>query len=103
MIRGYLFALDPTDAQAEAMRSHCGAARVAYNWCLAQVKANWAQRAAEQTYGLTGDQLTPWINTSAYSLRRPTPPGVRTCRPRWATGVRAAPGCRGSSRSAAPA
>ena len=52
------------------MRSHCGAQRVAYNWCLAQVKANWAQRAAEQTYGLTGDQLTPWINTSAYSLRK---------------------------------
>ena len=70
MIRAYLFALDPTDAQAEAMRSHCGAVRVAYNWCLARVWANWAQRAAEQTYGLTGDQLTPWINTSAYSLRK---------------------------------
>ena len=70
MIRAYLFALDPTDQQVEAMRSHCGAARVADNWCLAQVKANWAQRAAEQTYGLTGDQLTPWINTSAYSLRK---------------------------------
>ena len=40
MIRAYLFALDTTEAQAEPMRSHCGAARVAYNWCLAQVKAN---------------------------------------------------------------
>jgi putative transposase len=70
VIRAYLFALDPTDQQVEAMRSHCGAARVAYNWCLAQVRANWSQRAAEQTYGLTGDQLTPWINTSAYSLRK---------------------------------
>ncbi|MGH3628784.1 MAG: RNA-guided endonuclease TnpB family protein, partial [Sciscionella sp.] len=70
MIRAYLFALDPTDAQAERFRSHCGGQRVAYNWCLAQVKANWAQRAAEASYGLTGDQLTGWINTSAYSLRK---------------------------------
>jgi putative transposase len=69
VIRAYLFALDPTAAQAEAMRSHCGAARVAYNWCLARVRANWAQRAAEQTYGLSGDQLTPWVDTSAYGLR----------------------------------
>jgi putative transposase len=70
MIRAYLFALDPTDAQAEAMRSHCGAARVAYNWCVARVRANWAQRAAEQTYGLSGDQLTQWVDTSAYGLRK---------------------------------
>lgn len=68
MIRAYLFALDPTEGQDAAFRSHCGAQRVAYNWCLAQVRANWAQRVAEQTYGL--DQLTPWINTSAYSLRK---------------------------------
>ena len=84
MIRAYLFALDPTDAQAEAMRSHCGAQRVAYNWCLAQVRANWAQRAAEQTYGLTGDQLTPWINTSAYSLRKAWNAAKSTVAPWWA-------------------
>jgi putative transposase len=70
VIRAYLFALDPAAHQTKQFRSHCGAQRVAYNWCLAQVRANWAQRAAEQTYGLTGDQLTPWINTSAYSLRK---------------------------------
>lgn len=51
MIRAYLFALDPTDKQVEAMRSHCGAARVAYNWCLAQVRANWEQRKAEESCG----------------------------------------------------
>ena len=50
MIRAYLFALDPTDQQVEAMRSHCGAQRVAYNWCLAQVKANWAQQIAIRTH-----------------------------------------------------
>jgi putative transposase len=70
VIRAYLFALDPTDAQAEVMRSHCGAARVAYNWCLARVKANWEQRRAEESYGIPEDQRTPWINISAYSLRK---------------------------------
>lgn len=69
MIRGYLFALDPTPAQVEAFRSHCGAARFAYNWCAARVQANWAQRAAEATYGIPEDQLTPWIGTSFYDLR----------------------------------
>ena len=40
VIRAFLFALDPTDAQAEAFRSHCGAQRFAYNWGLALVRAN---------------------------------------------------------------
>lgn len=70
MIRAYLFALDPTEAQVEAMRSHCGAARVAYNWCLARVRANWAQRAAEESYGILEHERTPWINTSGYGLRK---------------------------------
>lgn len=70
MIRAYLFALDPTEEQAELFRSHCGAQRLAYNWCLARVRANWAQRAAEQTYGLSGEALTPWVDTSAYGLRK---------------------------------
>ena len=70
MICAYLFALDPTASQAAAMHSHCGAARVAYNWCLAQVRANWAQRAAEESYGIPEAERTPWIHASAYSLRR---------------------------------
>jgi putative transposase len=84
VIRAYLFALDPTDRQDAAFRSHCGAQRVAYNWCLAQVRANWAQRAAEQTYGLTGDQLTPWIATSAYSLRKAWNAAKPVVAPWWA-------------------
>ena len=40
MIRAYLFALDPADAQVQVFGSHCGAQRVAYNWCLARVRAN---------------------------------------------------------------
>jgi putative transposase len=83
MIRAYLFALDPTPAQAEMFRSHCGAQRVAYNWCLARVLANWAQRHAEQTYGLAGDQLTPWIDTSAYSLRKEWNQAKATVAPWW--------------------
>ncbi|MGH4002297.1 MAG: IS607 family element RNA-guided endonuclease TnpB [Pseudonocardiaceae bacterium] len=84
MIRAFLFALDPTDEQVAQFRSHCGAQRVAYNWCLARVKANWAQRAAEQTYGLSGDELTPWINTSAYSLRRAWNTAKDVVAPWWA-------------------
>ena len=70
MIRAFLFALDPTDAQAEAFRSHCGAQRFAYNWGLALVRANLDQRAAEHSYGIAEDQLTPPVSFSAYSLRR---------------------------------
>ncbi len=70
VIRAYLFALDPTPAQGRAFGSHCGAQRVAYNWCLAWVRANWAQRAAEQSYGLVGDELTPWINTLCLGAAR---------------------------------
>jgi len=66
----YRFALDPTPAQERALRSHCGAARVAFNWGLAQVKANLGQREAEKSYGITGDELTPSLSWSLYSLRK---------------------------------
>ena len=57
----YRFALDPTPAQERALRSHAGAARVAFNWGLARVKANLGQREAEKSYGITRDDLTPAI------------------------------------------
>ena len=84
MIRAYLFALDPTEAQVEAMRSHCGAARKAYNWALGKVKANWAQRAAEESYGIPEHERTPWIDTSAYSLRKAWNAEKGTIAPWWA-------------------
>jgi putative transposase len=84
VIRAYLFALDPTPTQVEALRSHCGAARVAYNWCLAQVKANWQQRAAEESYGIPADQRTPWIDTSAYGLRKAWNAAKDRVAPWWA-------------------
>ncbi len=58
-ILAYRFALDPTPAQERALRSHAGAARVAFNWGLARVKAVMGQRAAESTYGITGGRPDP--------------------------------------------
>jgi hypothetical protein len=63
-------ALDPTPTQVRNMRSHCGAARVAFNWGLARVKAVMGQREAEATYGISDDGLTPSISWSLYSLRK---------------------------------
>ncbi|SDY18016.1 putative transposase [Amycolatopsis xylanica] len=51
------------------MRSHCGAQRFAFNWGLAQVTANLAQRNAEASYGLEGDSQTAPMSWSAYDLR----------------------------------
>jgi putative transposase len=44
VIQAYRFALDPTPRQRRALASHCGAARVAYNWGLHLVKARLDQR-----------------------------------------------------------
>ncbi|ORX15991.1 transposase [Mycolicibacterium wolinskyi] len=69
MLRAYRFALDPTPAQEQRLRSHCGAARFAYNHMLALVKANLDQRTAERTYDIPETELTPALNWSFYSLR----------------------------------
>jgi Helix-turn-helix domain len=66
----YRFALDPTPTQVRNMASHCGAARVAYNWGLAHVKAAAGQREAETTYGLPIEALTPAVSWSLYWLRK---------------------------------
>jgi putative transposase len=68
--QAYRYALDLTPRQERAVLSHCGAARVAYNWALARVKANLDQRAAERTYGLGKDALTPSPDWSLAGLRR---------------------------------
>lgn len=84
MIRAYLFALDPTSAQQERFRSHCGAQRYAYNFGLALVKANLDQRAAERSYGIGEDQLAPVVSWSAYSLRRAWNAAKQDAAPWWA-------------------
>ncbi|WP_433673063.1 IS607 family element RNA-guided endonuclease TnpB [Nocardia sp. CA-136227] len=83
-IQAYRFALEPTHDQAQALRSHCGATRFAYNWGRRKVLANWAQRQAEATYGIPDDELTPWINQSAYSLRKTWNAEKGTVAPWWA-------------------
>ncbi|MCK9928645.1 IS607 family element RNA-guided endonuclease TnpB [Frankia sp. Mgl5] len=58
-LQAYRFALDPNNTQLADLHRHAGAARFVFNWGLARVKAALSQREAEQTYGLTGDMLTP--------------------------------------------
>jgi putative transposase len=70
VVRGYKFALDPNAGQQQALRSHCGAARAAYNWAVAWVTASWRQRTAEASYDIAGEELTPWRSWSLPTLRR---------------------------------
>jgi putative transposase len=70
VIQAYRFALDPTPTREAALRSQCGGQRFAFNWGLVRVKANLDQRKAEQSYGLAGEQLTPSLPWTAYSLRK---------------------------------
>ncbi|MFF3440651.1 IS607 family element RNA-guided endonuclease TnpB [Streptosporangium sp. NPDC002721] len=81
--QAYRYALDPTPEQARMLASHCGAARFAFNWALARVKAAMDQRAAEQSYGIADEVLTevPW---SLYSLRRTWNAAKDTIAPWWA-------------------
>lgn len=54
VMRAYLFALDATPGQRRALASHCGAARVAYNWGLRLVEHRLEQRYAGH------DVEVPW-------------------------------------------
>ncbi|WP_218017215.1 helix-turn-helix domain-containing protein [Rhodococcus marinonascens] len=83
VIQAYKFALDPNPGQEDALRSHCGAQRFAYNWGLATVKANLDQRTAERSYGITDDDLTPPVSWSAYSLRKDWNRGKDEVAPWW--------------------
>ncbi|MGW6396355.1 RNA-guided endonuclease InsQ/TnpB family protein [Streptomyces sp. NPDC055103] len=60
--QGLRFELAPTDEQVVAMGGHCGLSRVVENFCLETVRKKWAQRKAEESYGITGCDLTkvPW-------------------------------------------
>ncbi|MFE4687846.1 IS607 family element RNA-guided endonuclease TnpB, partial [Streptomyces sp. NPDC056721] len=70
VVKAYRFALDPNAAQQVSMRSHCGAARAAYNWAVGWVSASWWQRKAEETYGVPEAGLTQWRPWSLPSLRK---------------------------------
>ncbi|MDQ1027102.1 putative transposase [Streptomyces umbrinus] len=70
VVQAYRFALDPNAGQEAALRSHCGAARAAYNWAVGWVEASWWQRRAEESYGIAEEDLTPWRPWSLPSLRK---------------------------------
>ena len=80
----YRYALDSAPAQERALRSHAGAARVAFNWGLARVKANLSQREAERSYGIGEADLTPGISWSLYSLRKDWNAAKDAVAPWWA-------------------
>ncbi|WP_207783818.1 IS607 family element RNA-guided endonuclease TnpB [Micromonospora globispora] len=70
VVQAYRFALDPGGRQEKALRSHCGAARAAYNWAVSWVSASWWQRKAEASYGVAEKELTPWRPWSLPALRK---------------------------------
>ncbi|MDX2841467.1 IS607 family element RNA-guided endonuclease TnpB [Streptomyces ipomoeae] len=70
VVQAYRFALDPNASQERALRSHCGAARTAYNWAVGWVTASWWQRKAEESYGIPEAELTEWRSWSLPSLRK---------------------------------
>ncbi|MEI5524310.1 IS607 family element RNA-guided endonuclease TnpB [Streptomyces brasiliscabiei] len=70
VVQAFRFALDPNAVQEAALRSHCGAARAAYNWAVAWVEASWWQRRAEQSYGIAEARLTQWRPWSLPALRK---------------------------------
>lgn len=84
VMQAYRFALDPTAVQEAMLRSHCGGQRFAYNWGLAQIRANLSQREAERSYGVSEDALTPSVNWSAYGLRKYFNQVKGTVAPWWA-------------------
>jgi putative transposase len=84
VMQAYRFALDPTPAQARDLDRHAGAARFAFNWALAAIKANLAQREAERSYGLEGDELTPALGWSLPALRRAWNQAKSEVAPWWA-------------------
>lgn len=97
VVQAYRFALAPTSVQEQRLLAHCGAARFAFNAMLAAVKANLDQRSAEKTYGLDGDDLTPSLGWSAYSLSKEWNRRKDTVAPWWADNSFAAyrSGCTG--------
>jgi len=82
--QAYRFALDPTPRQVRVLLRHVGAARVAYNWGLARIKANLSQRAAERSYGIADADLTPVLGWSLYAMRKDWNQAKGQVAPWWA-------------------
>lgn len=54
--------LNPTADQIQQFKSHVGATRFAYNWAISEIKNNW--------HAVSLDSTVPYINSSAYALRK---------------------------------
>jgi putative transposase len=49
--QAYVYAIDPTPAQANLLRSHIGGSRFVYNTLLGLVKANWDENRKRKDAG----------------------------------------------------
>jgi putative transposase len=67
--QGFRVELNPTAQQRVRLGQHAGLSRVVENFCLALVKAALDQRAAERTYGVPEEHLTP-VPWSAPALEK---------------------------------
>jgi len=77
--RGWRFEVEPTTpGQRSLIDQHFGARRFAYNWALAQVKANLNTRTADPT--------VPLLKWNVYDLRRVWNQAKQEVAPWW-------PGC----------
>lgn len=72
----FKYALAPNKVQEQALASHVGASRYAYNWALNQVLENW--EAVKQ------DPTVPYLNVSAYGLRKQLNAVKNEVAPWWA-------------------
>ena len=66
--RALVVSLDPTPAQAQLLRSYCGASRYAYNWTIGLVKVNLDVRSQERKDGVTDSDFTKSISWHPYSM-----------------------------------
>lgn len=64
----FKFTLDVNAEQHQRLLAHAGASRLAFNHHLGRVKANLDQRAAERTYGIAEQDLTPSLSWSKVSF-----------------------------------
>ncbi|MER7008079.1 RNA-guided endonuclease TnpB family protein [Dactylosporangium sp. NPDC000555] len=76
--QGFRVELNPTPEQREAMGRHAGLSRFVENFALDKIRAAFAQRAAEESYGVPAGQLTkaPWTAIDLERLWRAEHPQV---------------------------
>lgn len=70
--QGFRIELAPTPDQVEWLGRHAGLSRFVENYALDRIRAAFAQRAAEQTYGVPVEHLTkaPWTGIDLEKLWR---------------------------------